>query len=239
MGRTFASIFTSFGGKRKPAKGPLDHIEIPMSWFVIGFLVTGILATVLLTWLFSIHWWMGVVAVVLTFFLAAVAARAGAEIGINPIGPMGKVTQLTYGVMAPGNIPANLMTAGVTAGAACSCSDTVGNLKVGHMVGANPRKQFIAQLFGVLAGALLAVPAYFILVPDANALGGDKFPAPSALVWMGVAKVLSQGPQHAAAQCGDGRDRGLRGGRGHRHRRSRLPQGQALHALAGRAGHRP
>jgi uncharacterized oligopeptide transporter (OPT) family protein len=103
------------------------------------------------------------------------------------------VTQLTYGVMAPGNISANLMTAGVTAGAACSCSDTVANLKVGHMVGANPRKQFIAQIFGVFAGALLAVPAYFILVPDASALGGDKFPAPSALVWMGVAKVLSQG----------------------------------------------
>jgi uncharacterized oligopeptide transporter (OPT) family protein len=81
----------------------------------------------------------------------------------------------------------------VTAGAACSCSDTVGNLKVGHMVGANPRKQFIAQIFGVFAGALLAVPAYFILVPDVSALGGEKFPAPSALVWMGVAKVLSQG----------------------------------------------
>ena len=193
MGRTFASIFTSFGGKRNAPKGPLDHIEIPMTWFVFGFLVTGILAALLLTWIFSIHWWMGAVAVVLTFFLAAVAARAGAEIGMNPIGALGKVTQLTYGVLAPGNIAANLMTAGVTAGAACSCSDTVGNLKVGHMVGANPRKQFIAQLFGVLAGALLAVPAYFILVPDANDLGGDKFPAPSALVWMGVAKVLSKG----------------------------------------------
>ena len=72
----------------------------------------------------------------------------------------------------------------MTAGAACSCSDTVGNLKVGHMVGANPRKQFIAQIFGVFAGSLLAVPAYFILVPDATALGGEKFPAPSALVWM-------------------------------------------------------
>jgi uncharacterized oligopeptide transporter (OPT) family protein len=49
------------------------------------------------------------------------------------------------------------------------------------------------RLFGVLAGAFLAVPAYFILVPDANMLGGDKFPAPSALVWRGVAQVLSQG----------------------------------------------
>jgi uncharacterized oligopeptide transporter (OPT) family protein len=193
LGRTFASIFTTLGNRKGGPKGVLDHLEIPMTWFIIGFAITGLLAMALLLWLFSIHWWMGLIAVFMTFFLAAVAARAGAEIGINPIGALGKVTQLTYGVMAPGNISANLMTAGVTAGAACSCSDTVANLKVGHMVGANPRKQFIAQIFGVFAGALLAVPAYFILVPDASALGGDKFPAPSALVWMGVAKVLSQG----------------------------------------------
>jgi uncharacterized oligopeptide transporter (OPT) family protein len=192
LGRTFASVFTSFG-KKKSNKGVLDHLEVPMTWFVPGFLITGLLATALLIWLFKIHWYMGLIAVLMSFFLAAVAARAGAEIGINPIGALGKVTQLTYGVIAPGNVTTNLMTAGITAGAACSCSDTVGNLKVGHMVGAHPRKQFIAQLFGVLAGAFLAVPAYFILVPDANMLGGDKFPAPSALVWMGVAKVLSQG----------------------------------------------
>lgn len=193
LGRTFASIFSSLGNRKNATKGVLDHLEIPMTWFIAGFVITGILSMLLLIWLFSIHWWMGLIAVFLTFFLAAVAARAGAEIGINPIGALGKVTQLTYGAIAPGDISANLMTAGVTAGAACSCSDTVGNLKVGHMVGANPRKQFIAQIFGVFAGALLAVPAYFILVPDASALGGEKFPAPSALVWMGVAKVLSQG----------------------------------------------
>jgi uncharacterized oligopeptide transporter (OPT) family protein len=193
LGRTFASMFSGLGGRTGAPRGVLDHLEIPMRWFVIGFLVTGLAAMLLLAWLFSIPWPMGLLAVLMTCFLAAVAARAGAEIGINPIGALGKVTQLTYGVIAPGNIPANLMTAGVTAGAAASCSDTIGNLKVGHMVGANPRRQFIAQLFGVLAGSLLAVPAYFILVPDANALGGEKFPAPSALVWMGVAKVLSQG----------------------------------------------
>jgi uncharacterized oligopeptide transporter (OPT) family protein len=193
MGRTFASIFTGLGGKRNAPKGALDHLEVPMTWFFFGFIVTGVLAALLLMWIFSIKWWMGVVAVLLTFFLAAVAARAAAEIGMTPIGALGKVTQLTYGVLAPNNVSANLMTAGLTGGAAASCADTVGNLKVGHMVGANPRKQFIAQIFGVMAGAVLAVPAYFILVPDANTLGGEKFPAPSALVWKGVAEILSKG----------------------------------------------
>ncbi len=194
LGRTFGSIFSSFGGKKKNGKkGVLDHIEIPMTWFVPGFLITGFASMVLLMWLFNIHWYMGLIAVLLTFFLAAVAARAGAEIGINPIGALGKVTQLTFGAISPGNMTTNLMTASVTAGASASCSDTIGNLFVGHMVGANPRKQFIAQLFGVIAGAFMAVPAYFLLVPDASVLGGDKYPAPSALVWQGVAKVLSQG----------------------------------------------
>jgi uncharacterized oligopeptide transporter (OPT) family protein len=193
LGRTFGDIFASFSNKQNRPRGVLAHLEIPMTWFAIGFVVMGLIAVALLVWLFGIHWWMGLIAVLMSFFLAAVCARAGAETSVNPIGAMGKVTQLTYGVLAPGDIKANLMTAGVTAGAACSCSDTVGNLKVGHMVGASPRKQFIAQMFGVLAGALIAVPAYFLLVPDPNALGGEKFPAPSALIWRGVAQVLSQG----------------------------------------------
>jgi uncharacterized oligopeptide transporter (OPT) family protein len=194
LGKTFGSIFSGIrGNRRNGKKGVLDDVEVHMSWFLPGFLITGLLSVVFLGWLFTIPWYMGILAVIMTFFLAAVAARAGAEIGINPIGALGKVTQLTYGVISPGNMTTNLMTAGITAGASASCSDTVGNLKVGHMVGANPRKQFVGQLFGVLAGAFMAVPAYFILVPDANMLGGDKFPAPSALVWAGVAKVLSQG----------------------------------------------
>ncbi len=193
LGRTFASIFAIFGSQRNARKGPLDHLEIPMSWFLFGVIFVGMLAVVTLAWFFHVTWWMGVLAVVLTFFLSAVAARAGAETSINPIGALGKVTQLTFGALSRGNIPTNLMTAGVTAGAACSCCDTVGNLKVGHMVGANPRRQFISQLFGVLAGAMMAVPAYFLLVPNVNILGGEKFAAPSALVWKSVAEVLSKG----------------------------------------------
>ncbi|MFZ5432784.1 MAG: OPT/YSL family transporter, partial [Calditrichota bacterium] len=109
LGRTFGSIFRSFSNnKNKGGGGVLDHIEIPMSWFVIGFVIFGTASAIIILWLFNIHWYMGVLAVLLTFFLAAVATRAAAEIGINPIGAMGKITQLTYGVIAPGDMTANL-----------------------------------------------------------------------------------------------------------------------------------
>jgi len=66
-------------------------------------------------------------------------------------------------------------------------------LKSGYLLGANPRQQFFAQFFGVLAGGLIVVPVYFILIPDVNALGTEKWPAPAALVWRGVAELLSKG----------------------------------------------
>ena len=193
LGRTFGSMTSGFRRKKKKVSDVMEGIEVPGKWFLVGFIVTGIPTVILQKSIFGISYWLGSLAVLVTFFLAAVAARTAAEVGINPIGAMGKVTQLLYGILSPGNMTTNLMAANVTAGAACTTSDTLSNLKVGHMVGANPRKQFIAQMFGVIAGSLACVPAYYILVPDVNILGSDQFPAPSAIVWAGVARLLARG----------------------------------------------
>ena len=171
--------------------------------------------------LFGIDWWMGVLAVLLTFVLSIVAARATGETDVTPIGAMGKITQLTYGVIAPRNMTTNLMTASITAGAASHSADLLSSLKTGYLVGANPRRQAIGQLFGIFMGVLIAVPVYTIIVPTppfdpkrqeaaaktpaatANALPADdltktnllsnQFPTPSVAVWYNVAKLLSEG----------------------------------------------
>jgi uncharacterized oligopeptide transporter (OPT) family protein len=59
-------------------------------------------------------------------------------------------------------------------------------------LGGNPRKQTISQLFGVLAGTLVCVPVYAIIVKPEK-LGSAELPAPAAKVWAGVAEVLSKG----------------------------------------------
>ena len=121
------------------------------------------------------------------------ACRATGETDTTPVGAMGKITQLTYGILAPSNIITNLMTASITAGAAGSSADLLTDLKSGYLLGANPRKQFLAQLSGTLVGTLVVVPAFYKLVPTPEALGTDRFPAPSAQVWKGVAEVLANG----------------------------------------------
>jgi uncharacterized oligopeptide transporter (OPT) family protein len=96
------------------------------------------------------------------------------------------------------------MTAGVTAGAAGSSADLLTDLKSGYILGANPRKQFLAQFLGVFAGTAIVVPAFYLIVPEASVLGSDRFPAPAAQVWAGVATMLSQGLSslHPTAQWG-------------------------------------
>lgn len=180
----------------------MDAIEVPGSWFVVGIALAGAGTVAIQVVSFSIEWWMGSLSVLMTFFLSVVACRATGETDITPIGAMGKITQLFYGIIAPSNITANLMTAGVTAGAAASSADLLTDLKSGYLLGANPRKQFIAQFLGVFAGAAVIVPAFYLLVPSPDILGGEKFPAPSAQVWKGVAELLAHGLSslHISAQ---------------------------------------
>lgn len=189
--RAFSGLSGLFGRKPKH-EDPLARIEVPTSWFVVGTFVSGTACVLMGHYLFEVSWWMGILAVVATFLLSVVAARATGETDVTPVGAMGKITQLVYGVIAPSNLTTNLMTASITAGAASHSADLLTDLKSGYLLGGNPRKQTIAQLFGVLAGTLLCVPIYTLIVKP-EALGSAQLPAPAAQVWASVARMLAKG----------------------------------------------
>lgn len=196
IARAFAGMGKMFGGAREDAVvDPVAHLEAPQSWFLWGTAISGGLCVAIGAIYFEIPWWTGVIAVILTFFLALVASRATGETDITPTGAMGKITQLVFGLLVPKNITTNLMSASLTGGAAIHSADLLTDLKCGYILGANPRKQLIAQLFGVMAGTLFVVPAYTMLIKPEE-IGSDKWPAPAAQIWAGVAKVLSEGLEH-------------------------------------------
>lgn len=200
--RAVQGITAIFGAPKEPDK--FTEIEVPGHWFLIGVAVCGAGCVGVLAVNFGTNVFVGVVAVALSFVLSLVACRATGESDITPMGAMGKVAQLTFGILAPTNMVTNLMTAGVTAGAASSSADLLTDLKSGYLLGANPRKQFIAQFLGIFAGTLMVVPAFYLLVPKATDLGGDKWPAPAAQVWKSVAELLAQGVNalHPTARMG-------------------------------------
>jgi OPT family oligopeptide transporter len=191
--RAFADVGRMVRGRHAATDDPLAAIETPASWFVGGQLV-GFLG---LAWLghttFGMPCWQTALAVVFSFVLALVACRVTGETDTTPVGAMGKITQLVFGAVSPGNTSVNIMSANVTAAAASSSADLLTDLRSGYLLGANPRKQFIAQFAGIFVGTLVTVLSFRLLVPDASVLGTDQFPAPAAQTWRAVAVALSYG----------------------------------------------
>ena len=193
IGRAFSGISRAFGGGTRSID-PLAHVEVPTRWFVVGLAA----CTVGCVWMqrawFDVGVVAGLVSVAMAFVLSVVAARATGETGVTPIGAMGKITQLLFGVMVPGNAAANLMTATVTAGSTCHSADLLMEVKTGYLLGASPRKQFWAQFLGVLAGAVVCVPIYELIAKPEKL--GNELAAPAAVAWASVAKLLKDGVQN-------------------------------------------
>jgi len=208
--KTIARALGDIGRARTAdSDGAIDRVEVPMTWFVTGTAVSAG-AVVVLAWLaFRVPLHYGALAVFLTFFLALVACRATGETDITPIGPMGKIMQLAYGALIPQNYAANLMTASITSSASAASADLLSDLKSGYLLGAHPRRQFVAQFLGIFTGTIASVLGYFLLVPDATVLTGSQgrppqFAAPAAQQWKAVAELfrLGVGNLHPMARQG-------------------------------------
>ncbi|MBS1990207.1 MAG: OPT/YSL family transporter [Cyanobacteria bacterium SZAS LIN-2] len=198
MALEWRTIMRSFSVLKKTPAGQegsvvVDHsdIEVPVKWLVIGIIPLAIASIILQYVAFSIAPHIGFITVSLSFLLALVACRATGETDVTPMSAMGKITQLTVAVLAPKAIVTNLMAASVTANIASSSADLLTDLKSGYLLGANPRKQFIAQLSGVFFGVAAIIPAWYLMVPDKAAL--DAFEPPSVNIWKAVATALSLG----------------------------------------------
>ena len=114
---------------------------------------------------------------------------------ITPTGALGKLTQLTYSGLAPGNITTNIASAAITAEVASNASNLLMDIKPGYMLGAKPRQQAIGHVLGILAGAVVSVPVFYLvfLKGDPQGLINETYPMPAATVWEAVAQLLTKG----------------------------------------------
>jgi uncharacterized oligopeptide transporter (OPT) family protein len=192
--RTVARAFLSVRVRGTSAEADrLADIEVPNRWLIAGLIPIAIGSIAVQYLAFRINIVLGFIAVVMSGVVALVASRATGETDTTPVGAMGKLTQLLYAVLpgAKGNTVINLMSAGATASAAASSSDLLTDLKSGYILGANPRKQFLAQFFGVFFGTVAIIPAWYAMVPDKKTL--EAFNPPAANMWKAVADLLTRG----------------------------------------------
>lgn len=198
--KVFVEAFRAFFSKKTENKvtdkqaDVLKEIELPMKIFVIGIPIVGALTVYLGHVWFGVEWWLGLIAIPLVFLLTLIAVTSTGLTAITPGGALGKITQITYSMIVPGNIATNLMTAGITTEVALNSSNLLMDIKPGYMLGGKPRHQAIGHVLGIFAGGLVAVPVFYMLFNNDIAMfTSDKMPLPGAAIWKAVAEVLTKG----------------------------------------------
>jgi uncharacterized oligopeptide transporter (OPT) family protein len=167
----------------------------------LGLLLSIALVVGLQAVLFGIDVWMALLSIPLAICLAVVAARVVGATGIAPIGAIGKLSQLTFGLIAPGQVPINLMSANTAGGAAGQSTDLMNDFKVGLAIGATPKKQVMAQCIGIFLGSVVGVLVYLALIPDPqHMLLTEQWPAPAVATWKAVAQTLTHGLESLSPQ---------------------------------------
>jgi uncharacterized oligopeptide transporter (OPT) family protein len=99
------------------------------------------------------------------------------------------------------NPASNLIPGGMTAEVSANAANLLSDIKPGYMLGAKPRQQAIGHVIGIFAGAMAAVPLFYLLFLPPGADGtrsvetlvSDKFAMPAAVQWRGVADLIAHG----------------------------------------------
>ncbi|KAH8112646.1 oligopeptide transporter [Phellopilus nigrolimitatus] len=175
---------------------------VPAKWVVSG-LVLSIIIGALLVWAVfgkeGIRPWASVVGFLMGGVLSLLGVRALGETDLNPVSGLGKISQLLFAFIQPGNVVANIIAGGVAEAGAQQAGDLMQDLKTGHLLHASPRAQFYGQLIGSAVSIVVTSTAYS-LYTRAYPIPGPTFPAPTAYVWLSLARLLRNG--HLPPQSG-------------------------------------
>lgn len=135
-----------------------------------------------------------VIAIFLALFLSLLAVRALGETDLNPVSGIGKISQVIFALVVPrshpGSVLINLIAGGITEAGAQQAGDLMQDLKTGHLIGASPRAQFVAQLIGSVWSALLSAVVYR-LYDSVYEVPGSLFRIPTAVIWIDCSRLVT------------------------------------------------
>ena len=191
----FIEAFKRFSNKKENAeKDLLKDIELPMSVFLIGIPLVGGLMVYLANVYFNIGYFESLIALPLIFIFTLIAVTSTGLTSVTPGGALGKLTQLSYAIISPGNTSTNIMAAGINGSVSLNASNLLSDIKPGYMLGAKPRQQAVGHVLGIFAGSLVAVPVFYLMFHgNVSMFTSESMPMPAAMVWKAVADVLSKG----------------------------------------------
>jgi uncharacterized oligopeptide transporter (OPT) family protein len=184
--RVLASTFRSLA-----AGGASD--DLPLRWVWIGSLISATLLVIVQRAFFGTPIWHSIIAIALAVPLGLVALRVLGETNWGPISAMTNLMQAMFGVIAPGDLRANMVSSGITAAVAAESEGLMQDFRTGAMVGSTPRVLTYMQLLAVPVGAL-ALALMYPLLRDTYGIVGEhaQLLSPTSQRWVGFAKLVTQ-----------------------------------------------
>jgi uncharacterized oligopeptide transporter (OPT) family protein len=138
--------------------------------------------------------WMTVVAILLSVPLMLVGLRVLGETNWGPISAMSNLMQGVFGVLAPGQIAANMLASGTTGTVATTSEALMQDFRAGEMIGSSPKYLTYMQLIATPIGAAAVSWMYPLLRQTYGIVGANPgLSSPISRKWAGFAEILSRG----------------------------------------------
>ncbi len=182
LGQTFKSL----------AAAAVETGDMSLRWVWIGSLGSALFLVVIQRLFFATPVWHSLVAIVLSIPLALVALRVLGETNWGPISTMTNLAQAFFGVIAPGDLRASMVSSGITGSVAAESEGLIQDYKAGDMIGSTPRVLTYMQLLAVPVGAL-ALAFMYPLLKKTYGIGGEGgLSSPISTRWVGFAKIVTR-----------------------------------------------
>jgi len=190
-----------FGGKLGGEEKLRTHKDLPMSFIVMGILITAVL--ILMFFQFGVvnNWLHAVVGLlivlIVAFLFTTVAATAIAIVGTNPVSGMTLMTLIlsslvlvSIGLTGNSGMVAALIIGGVVCTALSMSGGFITDLKIGYWLGSSPYKQQSWKFLGTLVSAATVGWVILILNQTYGFTGEGALVAPQANAMAAVIKPL-------------------------------------------------
>jgi uncharacterized oligopeptide transporter (OPT) family protein len=166
--------------------------DLPLRWVWTGSAASAVALVVIQRIFFGTPVWQSVIAILLSVPLGLVALRVLGETNWGPISTMVNLVQAIFGVLAPGDLRASMVSSGITGAVAAESEGLMQDYKAGWLIGSTPRILTYMQLMAVPVGAL-ALALMYPLIRDTYGIVGEhaQLLSPTSQRWVGFAKVVT------------------------------------------------
>ncbi|KAJ1915407.1 OPT super [Mycoemilia scoparia] len=172
----------------------VDSKYLVPAWLTwTGLAASSLFCAGIMYYLFHVPFQASILSVIIACLMAILGVRALGETDLNPVSGIAKVSQFIFAGVLPGNLVGNIVSGAVAEAGAQQAGDLMQDLKTGHLLHASPRAQFYAQLIGSLFSAFIAAGIYK-LYTTVYEIPGPQFPAPTAQVWLDMARLVNGHP---------------------------------------------